>query len=361
MSSSQEVHIKLDTNILNIYEKDIDIELIKEASFAILGGGVVAFPTETVYGLGASVMDGSAIEKIFKAKGRPSDNPLIVHIASRSWVYDVVSDVPGVADKLMDRFWPGPLTIIMRKKPCIPDKVTAGLDTVGVRFPRNQVALEFIKACGVPIAAPSANISGKPSPTKGSHVIDDLCGKVDCIIVSDDANVGLESTIIDVTVTPPVILRPGGITREDIEEVIGKVSLDKSVVSRLNDGEVPRAPGMKYRHYAPNGQVIIVKGEMSRVTNEINSKKDFYIKRGKNVGILATEQTKGCYGDCINVIVLGDRDNPDGIASQLFSALREFDEVGMDVILAEAIDACGVGMAVMNRMLKAASFNIVEV
>lgn len=351
----------MDTNVLYVYENNINLGLIKEASRSILDGGIVAFPTETVYGLGANVMDEDAIEKIFKAKGRPSDNPLIVHIASRNSIHDIVKDVPDVASKLMDKFWPGPLTIIMKKKECISDKVTAGLDTVGVRFPRSQVALEFIKNCGVPIAAPSANISGKPSPTKGLHVVNDLCGKVDCIIVSDDADVGLESTIIDVTVTPPVILRPGCITREDIEGVIGDVMLDKSIISKLDDGEIPRAPGMKYKHYAPNGQVTIIKGEIDRVVDDINKRKDFYIQNGKKVGILATEQTKECYGDSTRVIVLGDRDNPNSIASQLFAALREFDAIGMDVILAEAIDTTGVGMAVMNRMLRAAAFNIVEV
>lgn len=354
---------KGETKVLYIHESKLSLRLdsIKEASSIIQNGGVVAFPTETVYGLGASVFDESAIDKIFKAKGRPSDNPLIVHIADRSWLKDVVEDVPDVANKLMDKFWPGPLTIIMKKNKCISDKVTGGLDTVGVRFPSNKVALEFIKACKVPIAAPSANISGKPSPTKGTHVTDDLSGRVECIIISDDASVGLESTIIDTTVTPPVILRPGGITKEDIEDVIGEVLLDKSVVSKLEDGEVARAPGMKYKHYAPYGQVTIFKGDIEKVVDEINKKKDFHVQRGMRVGILATEQTKDRYGIGADVIVLGDRDNPNSIASKFFGALRYCDGVGMDVILAEAIDADGVGLAVMNRMIRAAAFNIIEV
>ncbi|MBP5426365.1 MAG: threonylcarbamoyl-AMP synthase [Clostridiales bacterium] len=353
----------METKILNIGGKIINKELIKEASNEIIKGGVVAFPTETVYGLGADATNEDAIRKIFEAKGRPSDNPLIVHIADRSVIHDIVEELPEVATKLMDRFWPGPLTIIMKKKESIPYIVTAGLDTVGVRFPRNRVAIEFIKACGVPIAAPSANISGKPSPTAGKHVVDDLNGKVDCIIVSDDADVGVESTIIDVTVVPPIILRPGGITKEDIESLIGKVLLDKAVISKLDKDERPKAPGMKYRHYAPSGQVIIIKGDLLDIVNEINKKKNFYINSGKKVGILATYQTKKYYNndDCTKVIVLGDRDNPETIAAQLFNALREFDKCGIDIILAEAIKICGIGMAIMNRMLKASGFTIIEV
>jgi len=244
--------VTVETKILKIDENNIDKNLIKIAADEIKRGKVVVFPTETVYGLGANAKNVDAIKKIYEAKGRPSDNPLIVHIADPDDVNYVVEVVPKIAKKLIKAFWPGPLTIIMKKKDCIPNETTANLDTVGVRCPNNRVALEFIKACGVPVAAPSANISGKPSGTCGEHVLKDLNGKVDCIIISNDSEVGLESTVIDVTSYVPVILRPGVITKEQISEVIGDVILDKGISSSLKEGESPRAPGMKYKHYAPS-------------------------------------------------------------------------------------------------------------
>ena len=347
------------TKILEIDENNIDKNLIKIAADVINSGGLVAFPTETVYGLGADSKNVTAIREIFRAKGRPSDNPLIVHVGDMDRVLDVVEFIPEVSQKLMEAFWPGPLTIIMKKKACIPKDTTAGLDTVGVRYPSNKVAIEFIRACGVSIAAPSANISGKPSPTRASHVIEDLKGRVDCIIVSNDSKVGLESTVIDVTTEIPVILRPGAITKEQISEVIGDVLMDKGF---LKDGDIPRAPGMKYRHYAPNGQVIIVRGRLDEVIERIKKEVEAYRENGKKVGILATQQTKSSYNlKDVEVVVLGDRENPETLASGLFRALREFDENHVDVILAEAVASDGIGVAVMNRMIKAAGFNIIEV
>lgn len=352
----------METVILNIDEKNIDNELIKIAAGFIKKGGIVAFPTETVYGLGANARDVVAINNIFKAKGRPSDNPLIVHVSSIDEVDGIVEEIPNVAKKLMDAFWPGPLTIIMKKKSDIPNETTANLDTVGVRYPSNKVANCFIRECQVPIAAPSANISGKPSPTKGQHVIDDLKGKVDCIITSDDSEVGLESTVIDVTVEPPMILRPGGITKEQMEAVIGKVNIDKTINQKPDKNLKPKAPGMKYKHYAPNGQVLIVNGELYKVVQKINIEVNKYIKEGKKVGILATEQTKKYYNHKdVDIIVLGDRETPETLASGLFGALRKFDEDNVEIILAEAVLSSGVGLAVMNRMLKASGFNIIEV
>ena len=348
----------METKILKIDENNIDKNLIKVAVDVILKGGVVAFPTETLYGLGANAKDINAIKNIFKAKGRPSDNPLIVHIADIEDIFSVVKNVPDVAKKLMDAFWPGPLTIIMEKKECIPYETTAGLDTVGIRYPSNKVAIEFIKTCGLAIAAPSENISGKPSPTRGEHVVSDLNGKVDCIIVSNDSEIVLESTVIDVTSKVPVILRPGAITKEQIYEVIGEVLVDKG----LEEGETPKAPGMKYKHYAPNGQVIIVKGNLDKVIQKIKQEVENFIMEGKKVGILATEQTKSEYNfEGVDVIVLGDRENPQTLAKRLFGALREFDKNNIDIILAEAVVSDGIGFAVMNRMMKAAGFNIVEV
>ena len=351
----------METKILKIDEDNIDNSLIIFASDAIKNGGIVVFPTETVYGLGANAFNTQAIKNIFKAKGRPSDNPLIVHIANISELKDIVQDVPEVAKKLMDYFWPGPLTIIMKKKTSVPDETTANLDTVGVRCPSNKVARAFIEACGVPVAAPSANISGKPSPTKGEHVINDMYGKVDCIITSNDSEVGLESTVIDVTVTPPIILRPGGVTKEQIENVIGSVQIDKTVNNKPKGELKPKSPGMKYKHYAPNGQVIIVNGELNKVIDKINQQSEYYQNSGKRVGILATAQTKDYYSKDIDIIVLGDRDNPETIAAGLFGALRRCDENNIEIILAEAVVSDGIGLAVMNRMLKASGFNIIEV
>lgn len=350
------------TVILKMDENNIDMKLVKVAANFIKNGGIVAFPTETVYGLGANARDVDAINNIFKAKGRPSDNPLIVHVSSVGEVNGIVDEIPNVAKKLMDNFWPGPLTIIMKKKNDIPNETTANLNTVGVRYPSDKVANCFIKECQCPIAAPSANISGKPSPTNGQHVIDDLNGKVDCIITANDSEVGLESTVIDVTVEPPMILRPGGITKEQIEKVIGKVDIDKTINQKPEKNLKPKAPGMKYKHYAPNGQVIIVNGKLENVVEKINQEVEKYLKDGKRVGILATKQTQKYYNyKNVDIILLGDRELPETLASRLFGALRKFDEDNIEIIFAEAVLSSGVGLAVMNRMLKASGFNIIEV
>lgn len=363
--------IRININSINNCKEETD--KLKHAAEVIKKGGLVAFPTETVYGLGANALDAGAVKKIFEAKGRPSDNPLIVHIADISSLGKLIAEMPGFAHKLIDEFWPGPLTLIFKKSGIIPYEITAGLDTVAIRMPAHPVALALIKEAEVPIAAPSANSSGKPSPTLAEHVIEDLMGKIDMIIDGGATNVGVESTVLDITSNPPVILRPGGITFEQLREVLGNVELDPSL--KINDKLqanqtqdkskkiIPRSPGMKYRHYSPKANLIIVEGDTSQVIKHINEMANDYRSKSIKVGILATDQTKSYYTDAKDVVVIsmGDRNHPDTIASSLFNCFREFDHMNVQVILAEAIDKTGIGLAVMNRMNKAAGYNIIKV
>lgn len=352
--------MNLKTEVIKIDLDNIDIDKIRRAAAVIKSGGLVAFPTETVYGLGANALDEQAVKNIFKAKGRPSDNPLIIHIAEKSKAEELVRFMPSSVTRLMDKFWPGPLTLVMHKSDIVPTAVTAGLDTVAVRMPSHPVALELIRKSDLPIAAPSANRSGRPSPTNASHVIEDLSGKVDVIIDADNTTVGLESTVLDVTVTPPVILRPGGITYEQLKEVLGEVDIDPAVTTNTKQNTVPKSPGMKYTHYSPEAEVIIVEGELTEVVDRINHMIEDYKSTGYSVGVLATEQTKGLYKDA-NIISLGSRNHPESIASKLFWALRELDKKHVHVILAESIENTGIGLAVMNRLSKAAGYNIIRV
>ncbi|MDI3508713.1 MAG: L-threonylcarbamoyladenylate synthase [Clostridiales bacterium] len=347
------------TTVIDIDPENINEDAIRKAAVLIRKGEVVAFPTETVYGLGANALDASAVHRIFEAKGRPSDNPLIVHICDISMLEEVAEHVPSKAHLLMERFWPGPLTIIMKKHKKIPYEVTAGLDTVGVRMPDHPIALALIRSAGVPIAAPSANISGRPSPTKPEHVIADMQGRIAAIIAGGTCKVGMESTVLDLSGDNPVLYRPGGITLEMIEGVIGKVDTAPGILKPVfAEGAVP-SPGMKYKHYSPKARVIIVDGPIDRVIARIKKEADAYRQRGYNVGIMATEQTKAMYSEYM-VIAVGDREKPETIAAALFDTLRLFDKAKADVVLAEAVDTNGVGLAIMNRMVRAAGFDIIH-
>lgn len=351
----------MDTIIRKITDDDDNNEIIiKTAADIIAGGGLVAFPTETVYGLGGDAFDVNASARIYEAKGRPSDNPLIVHIAALEDLYSLTDNVPEKALALAKEFWPGPLTMIVDKKSCVPDTVTGGLSTVAVRLPSHKVARDLIKASGTFIAAPSANLSGRPSPTRAEHVIEDLSGRVDMIIDGGDIEIGLESTIVDLTEDVPVILRPGYITMEMIEDVIGDVRLDKALMTGVSDGVAPKAPGMKYRHYAPKAELTIIEGERDKVINRINSFVEEGRGRNRKVGVMLTTETYDMV-DADVKISLGSGDSNEEIARNLFATLREFDETGVDVIYSEGFGDNGLGQAVMNRLLKAAGHRVIKV
>lgn len=348
---------------------------IEEAAEIIRRGGLVAFPTETVYGLGGNALDPEASRKIYAAKGRPSDNPLIVHVSCIDEVSPLVSAFPEDARKLMETFWPGPLTIIMPKADCVPLETTGGLNTVAIRCPENKVTLAFIKAAERPIAGPSANTSGKPSPTEAEHVKHDLDGKIDMILDDGPVGIGVESTIIDVTGEVPTLLRPGAITVEELSETLGKkVEIDPAIVAGgVSEGIHPKAPGMKYRHYAPNARMALVttavlKKKDYHVTEEEQKAEDrkiavaigTFVKRdeasGKKVGIICCEETHVLYaGDYeADVKVIGHRSDPLSMTHELFRILREFDDDHVETIYAESYSDHGVGFALMNRMRKAA-------
>lgn len=337
-----------------------EADAIALAGLILRQGGLVAFPTETVYGLGADATNGRAVARIFEAKGRPPDNPIIVHVASRSQLSALVLSIPPEAEILMDAFWPGPLTIILPAGTDVPEAVTAGLTTVAIRMPDHPVALALIKAAGVPVAAPSANLSGKPSPTHAEHVLQDLDGRIEAILDGGPAGVGVESTVIDLTSRIPVILRPGGITPEELSACIGKVEVDPDVVSGYYDGDNPRSPGMKYTHYAPRAPLLLVTGNQPAVALKIMEMAREEAVSGRRVGIL-TYSDSGDYTAAGKVVIAGRRDKPETVAAGLYSALRRFNEIGVDVILAEGLEEKGVGLAVMNRLKKAAGGRIIQV
>ncbi len=336
-----------------------DKELLRQAAQIIKRGGLVAFPTETVYGLGADGFNEEAAKKIYAAKGRPSDNPLILHIAEEKQLEQIVKKIPEKAKKLMESFWPGPLTIILEKKENVPYTTTGGLDTVAIRMPDHLGALSFLKAVQTPIAAPSANTSGRPSPTKAEHVLEDMQGKIDMILDGGEVGIGIESTIIDMT-SVPMILRPGFITQEMLEEKIGDVFLDPALQNGLQEKERPKAPGMKYRHYAPKADLTIVEGELPKVIDQINRLTAQKVSEGKKVGIIATEETKKFYKHGI-IKVIGTRKKEETIAKHLYSILREFDEAEIDVIFSEAFSEKAFGQAIMNRLIKAAGHHKITV
>ncbi len=320
----------------------------------IKNGELVAFPTETVYGLGANGMDGEAVNRIFEAKGRPNDNPLILHIAKKSDVTKIWAHVPKLAKVLMDTFWPGPLTMIFNKADEVPYEVTAGLETVAVRMPADKTARLLIQKSGVPIAAPSANRSGRPSPTTAEHVLADMDGRIPLILDGGPCRYGVESTVLSL-VGEPMILRPGAITREMLEAVIGPVRLAPSILNPLGEREVAASPGMKYKHYAPDADVHVVEGEPKPAAKRIRVLYYEYEAEGKTVAILGTEQTMASYRN-LNAYCLGDRENPESLCANLFRLLRD---VGAhcDVILAEGVDTKETGLAFMNRLLRAAGFS----
>lgn len=339
----------METKILQKTENDI-----KEAGDIIRNGGLVAFPTETVYGLGASALDLQAANKIYAAKGRPSDNPLIVHICSKEQIKDIAQEIPDSASKVIDNFMPGPVTIILKKKSIIPDEVTAGLDTVAVRFPLDETARRLIAAAGVPIAAPSANISGKPSPTKAKHVINDMTGRIDAVIDGGDCAVGVESTIIDFTSDKPVILRPGGVTYDDLLDIGLEADIDRNILKSISHDEVPKCPGMKYKHYSPDAEVTVVEGEKEAVHKKIKELLDE--QNGTISGVLTM------YGaDYDDAVILNAGSSNKEYARNLFSALREFDELGVKVVFAEFCEKDGYGLAVKNRLYKAAAQRVIHV
>lgn len=347
------------TKVLMMEEQNVDYTRIEEAAKALRDGGLVVFPTETVYGLGANALNEDAVKGIFEAKGRPQDNPLIVHVASLD-INRYVSEIPEIASRLMNKFWPGPMTIILKKSSLVPDITSAGLDSIGIRMPENKIALELIRNSGVPVAAPSANISGRPSPTEVSRCIEDLEGRVDYIIGGGKSEVGLESTIIDCTVVPPCVLRPGGITLEMLREIDSNIYIDPAIMRKIDGDYKPKAPGMKYRHYAPKAEIKIVEGELKKTIAKINEIVQNYIDDNKVVGIIATDETIDSYPNCIKVS-LGSRKELDNIAQNLFEVLRSFDDKKVDIIISEAFEEKGVGIAIMNRLRKAAAFDIIKV
>lgn len=347
----------MDTKIVNIDSLNIDEDLINEAANIINSGGLVAFPTETVYGLGANGLDENAVKKIYEAKGRPQDNPLILHVSSKEDVKELVTHIPEVGLALMEKFWPGPLTLIFKRSEKVPDIITAGLDSVALRMPDNEIALKLIELSGKPIAAPSANNSGSPSPTNASHVVEDLKGKINMIIDGGNTKVGLESTILDLSGEVPSILRPGGITFEQLKTIIPNVIVD---VSEMSEFQTPKSPGQKYKHYSPIADLIVFEGNVENISKAINRKVIELMDNGKKVGIMATEETKEQYPDGY-VIVVGSRKKTESIATNLFTAIRFFDKANVDTILAEGVEMDNIGTAIMNRLLKAASGKVIKV
>lgn len=347
------------TKIVKVDKEHPDESAIKEAGEILKNGGLVAFPTETVYGLGGDGLNACSSEKIYQAKGRPSDNPLIIHIAELEDLVQIAEEVPDSAKKLAEKYWPGPLTMIFKKKDIVPLETTGGLDSVAVRMPSHKVARELIRYGGRYVAAPSANTSGRPSPTLAEHVIEDLSGKVDMILDGGEVGIGLESTIVDFTEEIPVILRPGYINQKMIAEVIGEVRMDKGLL--ITDASVrPKAPGMKYRHYAPKAELTIVEGGTEAVVSTINEKCRQAEADGLRAGVIGTDETKKLYHASV-VKSIGSRQDEESIGLHLFGILREFDSENVNLIFSESFDTPNMGQAIMNRLLKAAGHHVIKV
>lgn len=350
----------METKIETVDPQRMDEMIMAEAGRLIAEGELVAFPTETVYGLGADALNPAASAKIYAAKGRPSDNPLIVHIADFSDMERVALELPPQAKVLADAFWPGPLTMIVKKSDAVPEATTGGMDTVAVRMPNHPVALELIRRSGCLIAAPSANTSGRPSPTEASHVVEDMNGRIAMILDGGPVGIGIESTIIDLTESTPMVLRPGYITPEMLSEVLGeKVILDPGIIA-ADDTRKPKAPGMKYRHYAPKAQMVIVDGNQAAVVARINELVKETQAGGGKVAVIATQETRGSYEADI-VLCIGKRTDEDAIAQHLYKILRECDELDVTAIYSECFQTPRIGQAIMNRLLKAAGHTVIKV
>lgn len=346
----------METVIKKVDENNIDMGIIREMAEKIKNGETVIFPTETVYGLGANAMDEDAAKKIYVAKGRPSDNPLIVHIADIEEVDKIALEVGEKAKKAMENFWPGPLTIILKKKEIVPNVTSGGLSTVAIRMPSNKIANALIRESKTQIAAPSANISGRPSPTKAEHVVKEMSGRVSGIIMGGDCDFGLESTVVDFSEDKPMILRPGSITKEMLEEVLGEVSIDPSLTKK-EDNIKAKAPGMKYKHYSPNAQVYIIKGEENNVITKMNELSRKNHAENKKTGIMCMSKDVDKF-ECDYVVDLGKDYNE--VAANLFDALIKMDEAKMDIVYSVCFESCGVGQAIMNRLLKSAAYRIID-
>ena len=367
----------MQTKIVRIEDKTpVREELLADAARILREGGLVAFPTETVYGLGGNALDADASRKIYAAKGRPSDNPLIVHIAGMEELAPLVEEIPESARRLAEAYWPGPMTMIMKKSARIPAETSGGLDTVAIRMPADPVANALIRLAGVPVAAPSANTSGRPSPTTAEHVIQDMNGRIDVILDGGAVQVGVESTIVDLSGDHPVLLRPGAVTVPMLEKILGPVELDPVLTKPLGPDVHPKAPGMKYRHYAPKAEMILVEAEncggteegcssteedgTMRVVREINRLAEEALRTGKRPGILATDETAPLYR-AGEVRSIGRRSDEASVAHNLFAVLREFDSIGVDIIYSEAFPEDDLGLAIMNRMNKAAGHHRIVV
>ncbi len=350
-----------ETKVVKIDPRNMKDGDFEEAVKLLRADKLVAFPTETVYGLGGNALNPEASAKIYAAKGRPSDNPLIVHIADPKELEVLCTSVPETARRLARKFWPGPLTMILNKSGIVPKSTTGGLDTVAVRLPSHPIARRLIELSGLYIAAPSANASGRPSTTRAEHVIEDLDGRIDMVIDGGSVEIGLESTIVDLTGEIPLILRPGFITIEKLRSVIPEIEYDKAVVSHeKNENIVAKAPGMKYRHYAPTGDLTICQGDLEKVIETINVLTSAREAEGKRTAVLATSENFDRYS-CKIVKSVGSRNDEEGIAAVLFDILREFDELNVDYIYSESFEESNLGQAIMNRLLKAAGYSLITV
>ena len=349
----------MDTIYAVIKGDNADEEQIRQAGDILKAGGLVAFPTETVYGLGGDALNPDSSKKIYAAKGRPSDNPLIVHICRWEDIYRIAEPVTEEAKRLAEAFWPGPLTMILQKKDTVPKETTGGLDTVAIRFPSHPVARRLIEAAGGFVAAPSANASGRPSPTMAEYVAEDMNGRIDMILDGGAVGIGLESTIVDVSGPEPIILRPGYVTQEMLEKVLGEVELDQTILDGTT-AQRPKAPGMKYRHYAPKGELSIVEGSAEAVVEHINGLCARAAAEGKKTGVIATDEPFSRY-TADSVKSVGSREDEEAIAHSLYRILREFDDEEVEVMYTESFSSYGMGQAIMNRLLKAAGHRIITV
>jgi len=330
---------------------------IEQAACLLKGGNLVAFPTETVYGLGANALDACAVERIFAVKGRPSDNPLIVHLAGTEQLAALAVNIPPEAWLLAGRFWPGPLTLVLESSNIVPAQVTGGLGSVALRVPAHPLALALLRQAGLPVAAPSANLSGRPSPTTAAHVLEDLAGRIEAVLDGGPCAVGVESTVLDIRGGRPVILRPGGVTAEEVSVFLGRECLAASWLEAA--GGAPLSPGVKYTHYAPRAPLYLVEGRPEAVLARLAALRDDFLARGLNVGLLLSEESAGKLG-LASMEILGSKDDVAGLAANLYGALRRFDQQGVDVILAEGYAEQGLGVALMNRLRKAAGPRLIE-